>query len=76
VLRAETVPVASWAALPHMAQHAGLRLSLVVQGRPPNPDQTGRAPRVTATKAARRDAGPPQPTGTRRNRRALVGPTV
>ncbi len=76
MLRAETVPVASWAALPHMAQHAGLRLSLVVQGRPPNPDQTGRAPRVTATKAARRDAGPPQPTGTRRNRRALVGPTV
>jgi hypothetical protein len=39
VLRAETVPVASWAALRHMAQHAGLRLSLVVQGRPPGPDQ-------------------------------------
>jgi len=39
VLRAETVPVASWAALRHMAQHAGLRLSLVVQGRPPSPDQ-------------------------------------
>ena len=39
VLWAETVPVAAWAGLRHLAQHAGLRLSLVVQGRPHGPDQ-------------------------------------
>ena len=39
VLRAQTLPVTAWGALHHLAQHAGLQLSLVVQGRPPTPDQ-------------------------------------
>jgi hypothetical protein len=38
-LRAGMLPVTAWVALHHLAQHAGLQLSLVVQGRPPTPDQ-------------------------------------
>ena len=58
VLWAETVPVAAWAGLRHLAQHAGLRLSLVVQGRPHGARPAGRA-RGSATTATCRDAGPP-----------------